>query len=585
MPTSPDAKRARVEEVMVSPSKPSMPGALGLTPVQSELGTTSPCNKRTESEDTLMDIVEVMDAPSCQEVAQQQETRIQFHSSLNMYSMARGVRLSGIVCTIGPASREPATLLQLIESGMNIARMNFSHGTHEYHAKTIANCRLASDMYREKHGTNVNLAIALDTKGPEIRTGLLLGDDGRKEIRLTSGSTIKITTEEQFKEACTEEVVWVDYQHITNVMEVGKKLFIDDGLISVRCTEVCEGFFLGVVEDSGNLGSKKGCNLPGTNVGLPALSEKDKLDLAFGIEQGIDMVFASFIRNAKGVEQIREVLGEKGKNIWVIPKIENQQGMKNLTEIIAVSEGVMVARGDLGIEVPAEKVFIAQKKIIADCNMAGKPVICATQMLESMVKNRRPTRSEANDVANAVMDGADCVMLSGETAKGDFPDTCVRMMAKICTEAESCLWAERSFEDMIHATTKDHKVTDITTTSTLSAVLASYQCKAAAIVVLTTSGKSARQLTKYKPRCPIITVTRSEQLARQMQLFRGCIPLHYSTPQTGDWMQDVDDRIQFGINFGRQSKFISAGSNVVLVSGWRRGTGWSNTIRIITVVG
>jgi len=563
-----------------------MPGALGLAPVVAGEWATSQvggCNKRAGSEDLdILDIVEVLDAPSCQEVAQQQETRLQFHSNLNMYSMARGVRLSGIVCTIGPASREPATLLQLIESGMSIARMNFSHGSHEYHAQTIANCRLASDMYREKHGANVNLAIALDTKGPEIRTGLLLGDDGCKEIRLTSGSIIKITTEEKFREACTEEVVWVDYQHITNVMEVGKKLFIDDGLISVRCTEVCKDYFLGVVEDSGTLGSKKGCNLPGTDVGLPALSEKDKLDLAFGIEQGVDMVFASFIRNAKGVEQMREVLGEKGKNIWVIPKIENQQGMKNLTEIISASEGIMVARGDLGIEVPAEKVFIAQKKIIAECNMAGKPVICATQMLESMVKNRRPTRSEANDVANAVMDGADCVMLSGETAKGEYPDTCVKMMAKICIEAESCMWAERSFEEMIHAT-KDLKVTDITTTSTLSAVLASYQCKAAAIVVLTTSGKTARRLAKYKPRCPIITVTRSEQLARQMQLFRGCIPLHYTTPQDDDWMQDVDARIQFGINFGRQSSFISAGSNVVLVSGWRKGTGWSNTIRIITV--
>merc|ERR1712130_583902 len=504
-------------------------------------------------------ILEKMDIPSCQEKAREQATHVEFVSNLNMYSTANKMRLSGIVCTIGPVSREPATLLELIENGMNIARMNFSHGSHEYHTQTMENCRTAAKMYKEKHGVDPNLAIALDTKGPEIRTGLLEGDDGRKELTLKAGATIKITTDDAFKEKCTSEVLWLDYKNITKVMEVGKRLFIDDGLISVVCKEIAEDHFIGTVENDGNLGSRKGCNLPGTDTDLPAVSEKDKSDLLFGVEQGVDMIFASFIRNADGVQQIRDVLGEKGKNIWVIPKIENQQGIKNLTEIIACSEGLMVARGDMGIEIPTEKVFIAQKAMIAECNRAGKAVICATQMLESMVKKPRPTRAEASDVANAILDGADCVMLSGETAKGDFPVICVKTMAKIAKEAEACTWNERIFEDMMRTETKVGSAFDNTITTAISAVLASYKCNASAIIVLTTTGKTAHMVSKYKPHCPILSVTRYGQVARQMQIFRGCIPLLYEKERDVGWMKDVNDRVQYAIDFGKRSNFIGSG--------------------------
>jgi len=536
-----------------------------------------------ETTELVSSILEKMDIPACQEKAREQATHVEFVSNLNMYSTANKMRLSGIVCTIGPVSREPATLLELIENGMNVARMNFSHGSHEYHAQTMENCRTAAKMYKEKHGVDPNLAIALDTKGPEIRTGLLEGDDGRKELTLKAGASIKITTDDAFKEKCTSEVLWLDYKNITKVMEPGKRLFIDDGLISVKCTEIGSDHFIGLIENDGNLGSKKGCNLPGTDTDLPAVSEKDKSDLLLGVEQGVDMVFASFIRNADGVKQIRDVLGEKGKNIWVIPKIENQQGIKNLTEIIACSEGLMVARGDMGIEIPTEKVFIAQKAMIAECNRAGKAVICATQMLESMVKKPRPTRAEASDVANAILDGADCVMLSGETAKGDFPVVCVKTMAKISKEAESCVWNERMFEDMMRAEGKEKPAGfDNTSTTAISAVLASYKCKAAAIVVLTTSGTTSHIVSKYKPHCPILSVTRYGQVARQMQIFRGCIPLLYEKEREADWMKDVDDRVQYAIDFGKRSNFIAPGDNVVVITGWKKGSGSSNTVRILT---
>jgi len=534
------------------------------------------------TEENVDSILEKCDVAPGQEKARQSNTNIEYVSSLNMYSTANKMRLSGIVCTIGPVSRSPEVLLELIENGMNVARMNFSHGSHEYHGETMNNVRIANKMYKDKHGVDPSVAIALDTKGPEIRTGLLEGDDGRKEVTLKAGSTIKITTDDQFKEKCTADCLWVDYKNISKVISPGKRLFIDDGLISVVCKEIAEDHFIGTVENDGNLGSRKGCNLPGTDTDLPAVSEKDKSDLLFGVEQGVDMIFASFIRNADGVQQIKDILGEKGKNIWIISKIENQQGIKNLTEIIKASEGTMVARGDMGIEIPTEKVFIAQKQMIAECNRFGKPVICATQMLESMVKKPRPTRAEASDVANAVLDGADCVMLSGETAKGDYPVVCVKTMAKIAKEAEACIWNERTFEDMMR--TDVAAVTDNTTTTAISAVMASYKCKASAIVVLTTSGATAHIVSKYKPHCPILTVTRFAQVARQAQILRGCIPLFYEKERpAGAWMDDVDARVQYAIDFGKKSNFISVGDNVIVVTGWRQGAGSSNTVRILQV--
>jgi len=536
-----------------------------------------------ESSELVSSILEKVDIPAHQRTARESSTQVEYTSNLNMYSTAHKMRMSGVVCTIGPVSRAPETLLELIENGMNVARMNFSHGTHEYHAQTMENVRIANKMYKEKHGVDPSVAIALDTKGPEIRTGLLEGDDGRKEVQLKAGASIKITTNDEFKEKCSAETLWLDYKNITKVIEIGKRLFIDDGLISVKCTEIGPDFFIGTIENDGNLGSRKGCNLPGTDTDLPAVSEKDKSDLLLGVEQGVDMIFASFIRNADGVKQIRDVLGEKGKNIWIIPKIENQQGIKNIREIVASCEGLMVARGDMGIEIPTEKVFIAQKQLIAECNRQGKAVICATQMLESMVKKPRPTRAEASDVANAILDGADCVMLSGETAKGDFPVICVKTMAKIAKEAESCTWNERIFEDIMRAETLEGAAFDGTTTTAISAVLASYKCKAAAIVVLTTTGKTAHMVSKYKPHCPILSVTRFDQVARQMQLYRGCIPLYYTQERPADWMKDVDDRVQYAIDFGKRAKFVSTGDNIVVITGWRQGAGSSNTVRIINV--
>lgn len=425
-------------------------------------------------------------------------------------------RKSSIICTIGPKINNVETMNQLRDAGMNIARMNFSHGSHEYHASVITNVRKSQEVHPGRP-----VAIALDTKGPEIRTGLMAND---VEIPIAPGHEMLFTTRDEYKEACSGERYYIDYKNITNVIEVGKVIYVDDGIMSFEVLEILGNELKVRALNAGRLASRKGVNLPGTNVDLPALSEKDKSDLRFGVEQGVDMVFASFIRTGKDIRDIREVLGEAGKRIKIIAKIENHQGVLNFDEILAETDGVMVARGDLGIEIPSYRVFIAQKSMITRCNLAGKPVICATQMLESMTSNPRPTRAEVSDVANAILDGADCVMLSGETAKGLYPIGAVEMMSQVTVLAETVICYNSLFNELRALASRPSTICEATCSS---AVNAAFDENVAAILVLTTSGESARFVAKYRPRVPIITITRDPQTARQVHLYRGCYPFVY----------------------------------------------------------
>lgn len=495
-------------------------------------------------------------------------------TQLNIYSDPVEYRKTSIICTIGPKTMPVDRLVDLIGAGMNIVRLNFSHGSYEYHGGVVKNAREAAKQ------TGVVLAIALDTKGPEIRTGLLTED----EITLSEGQVITLTTDASRESNGDKDTIYVDYKKLPSTVKVGGTIFIDDGLLSLEVVELGENNVVARVRNPGKLGSRKGVNLPDVDVDLPAISEKDASDLRFGVEQDVDMIFASFIRKASDVRDVRAALGPNGKHIKIIAKIENHEGVRNFDDILNEADGIMVARGDLGIEIPPEKVFVAQKMMISKCNIAGKPVICATQMLESMTFNPRPTRAEVSDVANAVLDGSDCVMLSGETAKGSYPIEAVTMMAKICCEAEAALCRDPLFE-ALKRLSREKPIVDVTEAIACSAVNAAAEAQAKAIIVLTISGTTARLVAKYRPACPIITVTRNGHTARCCHLSRGCHPLIYekAVDNERDWQQDVEDRIIAGVDLAKSRGLIKTGDVAICIQGWRGGVGNTNTIRLLHI--
>lgn len=483
----------------------------------------------------------------------------------------KNLRRSSIIGTIGPKTNNVETLVRLRKAGLNIVRMNFSHGAYEYHQSVIDNAKKSEEIYPGRP-----LAIALDTKGPEIRTGTTTDNI---DYPIGANHEMTFTTDESFSKKSDDKVMYIDYKNITKVIDVGRIIYVDDGVLSFEVLEVVDDKTLKVKSvNAGKICSHKGVNLPGTDVDLPALSEKDISDIRFGIKNKVHMIFASFIRSGNDIKEIRKILGEEGKDIQIIAKIENQQGVNNFDDILSETDGVMVARGDLGIEIPAPQVFVAQKQLIAKCNLAAKPVICATQMLESMTYNPRPTRAEVSDVGNAILDGADCVMLSGETAKGTYPFEAVSMMHNTALIAEKAI-SYQPLHNELRALAK--KPTPTSETCAVAAVSAAYEQDARAIVVLSTSGLTSRLVSKYKPNVPIMMVTRNERAARYCHLYRGVYPFIYSKPKVENWQEDVENRLRWAVSEAIDLGIIKKGDSIVTVQGWTRGSGHSNTVRVV----
>ncbi|KAJ6944970.1 pyruvate kinase [Populus alba x Populus x berolinensis] len=486
-----------------------------------------------------------------------------------------------IVCTLGPASRSVPMIEKLLRAGMNVARFNFSHGSHEYHQETLDNLKAAMI------NTGILCAVMLDTKGPEIRTGFL--KDG-KPIQLKQGQEITISTDYSLKG--DEKMICMSYKKLAVDVKPGMVILCADGTISFTALS-CDtkaGLVRCRCENSATLGERKNVNLPGVIVDLPTLTEKDKEDiLAWGVPNKIDMIALSFVRKGSDLVEVRKLLGEHSKNILLMSKVENQEGVANFDDILANSDAFMVARGDLGMEIPIEKIFLAQKVMIYKCNIQGKPVVTATQMLESMIKSPRPTRAEATDVANAVLDGSDCVMLSGETAAGAYPELAVRTMAKICIEAENTL----DYGDVFKRT-MEHSPVPMSPLESLasSAVRTANSVKASLILVLTRGGSTAKLVAKYRPGIPILSVVvpeiqtdsfdwtcSDEAPARHSLIFRGLVPVLYAGSAKASNAETTEEALDFSLEHAKGKGLCRTGDPVVALH--RVGT--ASVIKIITV--
>jgi len=469
------------------------------------------------------------------------------------------MRKTKILATLGPATKDVVTIKQMIENGLDAARVNFSHGTYESHTEII------NMLKKAREEMNKPIPLVLDTKGPEIRIKTFETD----KIYLEQGAEFTLTTRDV---PGTQEIVSVTYEDLPKDLQVGSRVLIDDGLLELKVIDLTKTDVKCVLINSGFISSRKGVNIPDVYVNLPSLTEQDIEDIKFGIKMEFDFIAASFVRTAADILNIKKVLEENGgSHIHIIAKIESREGVDNIDSILDVADCIMVARGDLGVEIPPEEVPLVQKSLIRSCNQVGKPVITATHMLESMVSNPRPTRAEANDVANAIFDGTDVIMLSGETASGQYPVESVAMMARIATEVE------RSFEysKVVHTHLKSRNITNAIS---VAAVTTAAELDAACIVPITDSGFASRMVSRCRPACPILAITAEEHVCRQLNLSWGCMPV-LSDPFIGD--SEVFDIAE---EMAMKTKLAKAGETIVSVAGVPVGVaGTTNTMKVRTV--
>ena len=468
------------------------------------------------------------------------------------------MRRTKIVCTLGPSTDKEDVLRNLMKNGMNVARMNFSHGTHE---EQKARLDMIKKLREELH---LPVAALLDTKGPEIR----IGDVEGGKLELKPGQEFTLTTEEMLG---TEKKVTITYKELYKDVEPGDSILIDDGLIGMEVVRIDESDIVCRVKNGGFISNHKGVNVPGVELNMPFVSPKDLADIVFAVEQDYDFIAASFTRTAEDIMEIRKILQEHGgEKIHIIAKLENKQGVKNCEDILRVADGIMIARGDMGVEIPLEEVPVIQKELIRKAMHMGKPVITATQMLDSMMKNPRPTRAETSDVANAIYQGTSAIMLSGETAAGAYPIEAVQTMAKIAERTEQDIDYSREFKPR-----KLAEAPDVTSAISHATCTTAADLKAAAIVAVSKSGRTVSRIAKYLPVCPIIGCTTDERVYRQLNLLWGVTPVVMKEANTADELFD------HAVELAEQKGLIARGELVVIAAGVPVGlSGTTNMMKV-----
>ncbi len=468
------------------------------------------------------------------------------------------MRKTKIICTLGPSTDDDNVIKELIKSGMDVARFNFSHGTQDEHLIRLKKIRKFRDEL------NVPVATLLDTKGPEIRIGTF--KDGQK-VQLTENQTFILTTREVTGD---ETQVSISYPELIHDIEVGTTILIDDGLIELKVKEITDTDIICEVKNGGIVSDRKGVNVPGVHLSMPFISDKDREDILFGLKNGFEFIAASFVRTAADVLEIRKIIDEHKSLTKIIAKIENLQGVENIDEIIEASDGIMIARGDMGVEIPYEDVPVIQKIIIKQVYSSGKQVITATQMLDSMIKNPRPTRAETTDVANAIYDGTSAIMLSGETAAGKYPIESLKTMVRIAVRAESDIDYKKRFRQQEVCESPD--ITDAISRAT---VTTAYDLCAKIIITVTTSGRTARMVSRYRPDCPVIACTNDSMISRQLNLSWGVYPVLIPIEH------DTFELFDHAIAAVEKAGYLSEGELAVLTAGVPLGiSGNTNIIRV-----
>ncbi|XP_063360774.1 pyruvate kinase-like [Cydia amplana] len=527
--------------------------------------------------DTALGEYDAMELPGQQLPSANATTPLDHHLHLDIKAPPGCQRLTGIIASMGKSTTDVEVLEQMIAAGMNIALLNFSFGNTEEHLEMIKTLRQAANNYSVKMEKMVPVAIAGRLSGKKIRTGRIAESYG-DTVDLKTGETVRLTSDETYKDRCSTYTIFVDFMYLADQVKKGNNILLDNERISLIVEVISSTTMTCKIERGGQLGSYKDVFIPNVLLNMPNYTEKDRMDIEMAKSHQLDILIVPFVSSADAIRELKQLLGEKGKKIAIISQIQTIAGYRNFDEILDATNGILISRQELGSDITPKKLILVQKNMIARANKANIPVSISTQLLSSMRYHAQPLRSELLDVSNCVLDGADALVLTAETAVGQYPVETVACLANTCKEAEACVWTRQLFMDMIDTSPLPcSKLVAIG----LAAVLAAQRTLAAGIVVITSTGHSAHIVSRFRPRCPIVAITRYPIIARQFHLWRGIIPLVYEDQPDPDWLVDVNQRVAFACKWMMERAFVRVGDPLVLVTGWREGQEFTETMRVV----